>query len=145
VNSDETLSILREIRDELRGLRETLQRDRPRRPEADAAAIAGLREIFGALGGDFRFSTSDLIEHAELPESASLHAALVEAVGSPLRAKRLGKWLRRFSGRDLDGLRLERVDADRYGAQWALRESRELTPSHSLPARGETRKIGGGK
>jgi len=145
--SDEGLVLLREIlagqralTSQVQALHAAVERERPRRPEPDVAAIASLREIFAALGGDFLFTTGDLIEHAALPECAKLHAALVAATGSPLRARRVGKWLRWLSGRDLGGLLLERVDEDRYGAQWALRELRELTPN-SLPERSEARKM----
>jgi len=82
----------------------------PRRHEPHAAASPACWEIFAALAGIFIFTTGDLIEHAALSECANVVAALVAATGSPLRSRRVGKWLRGLSGRES-----RRADA---GACW---------------------------
>jgi hypothetical protein len=117
--TDEGLELLREIRDEVRGLRADLA---PRwRTPTRADLGEHLRAIAAVVGGRI-FSVAELLEHAAIPEGEALRAAIVALVGST-NGKRLGKFLRRIEGEEIAGLRVERVGEDRLGAAWVLRVS----------------------
>ena len=117
----EALVLLREIAADVRAIRGVVERERPRRPEPGVAMLDLLRAIHAAMGVDFLFTSADLAEAAELARFAALHAALLAAIGST-SPRRIGKALRAIAGRDLDGLRIEKMDDIRDGAQWALRK-----------------------
>lgn len=124
----DALSLLREIRDELRLLRADLA-GHGRRPQTDAA---NLLRLIATFAGDRAFSARELVDHAKLPTSSDLLAAIVAAVGT-VNPRKLGKCLRRLEGLDLDGLRLEVVGVDRSGLIWLLRVCEFETRKYALP------------
>jgi hypothetical protein len=113
----ETVELLREIRDELRAIREAVERHGAQ-PQPDATAQL-LRAIYAAVG-DRVFSAGDLLIHAALPVAGSLHTAIIAAVGV-CNARKLGKTLARIEGHELDGVRAVRVDSDSTGILWSVR------------------------
>jgi hypothetical protein len=123
-----TEALLREILVELRGLRADLA---PRRPTPRADFGEHLRAI-SAVVGNRVFSVNELLEFAGLPEGEALRAALVALVGS-LNGRRLGKFMREIEGRDVAGLRVERVGEDRLGIAWVLRVCEVVTRKPAPP------------
>jgi hypothetical protein len=112
--STDELALLLEIRSELKALRVAMER--PRGRGSDEAMIGLLRAIHDVMHADYQFTSGDLSEAAELPQFASLRAALGSS--SP---RRIGKLLHRIAGRNLDGMQLERADESRDGVLWVLR------------------------
>ena len=126
--------LLREIRDELRGLRADLHTlAAGRRSELaapDRAALARLLpEIARAIGSRFVWTARELVAHA-IAADAALLAAIGDAAG-PLdigTAQRIGRLLRRGNGAAVGALRAERVGDARDGALWILRQSIPQSP-----------------
>ncbi len=104
------LALLRDIVDEIKGLRSDLaaverQRSAPRRlSRADEEALVALFPALAAAVGTRTFSVHELHEHARLPvaPAVALRAALA-AVGNP---RRIGRLLRRAEGVDVGGYRI---------------------------------------
>lgn len=113
------LHALREIRDELRLLRAG-KAGRGRQPQTSAA---NLLRLIAEFVGDRFFSARELAEHAALPASSELHAAIVGAVGVA-NPRRLGKYFRRIEGQELDGLHMKAIGNDRDGLIWRVASSR---------------------
>jgi hypothetical protein len=114
--TDEGLELLREIRDEVRGLRADLA---PRRSPTRADHGKHLRAISAVVGARV-FSVAELIEHGMIVEGEAVRAAIVALVGE-LNGRKLGKLLRDIEGREIAGLRVERVGEDSRGIIWVLR------------------------
>jgi hypothetical protein len=127
--TDEGLELLREIRDEVRALRADLA---PRRRPPTRADLGKHLRAIAALVGDNLFSVSELLEHAAIPEGEALRAAIMALVGE-LNGRKLGKLLRDIEGREIAGLRVERVGEDRLGAAWVLRVCEFETRKPALP------------
>ena len=102
----------------MRALRAALERERPRHQAPDAAGL--LRAIDAEIGARV-FCCAELLEHAALPSASALRGAIVASIGPAMKPQRLGKFLRRIEGRDLDGLMVCWVGADRDGATWMVR------------------------
>ena len=112
----EALTLLREIRDDVRFIRESLEHRRARDPQANAANAALVHAI-AASCGDRNFTGAELIQHAAVVEN--LRAAIMRAVGA-LNAKKLGKLLRRIEGHEFDSFTVRRLYVERKGVLWAV-------------------------
>jgi hypothetical protein len=104
---------------ELRAIRTLLERQRFRRVMVSDSA----RELLQALAGiapGLMFTSGEIVGHAAI--DASLRA-LLEACCQPVSTRRVGRFLKRIEGLDLDGYRIERIGDAREGALWAVRVS----------------------
>jgi hypothetical protein len=110
--NDELTVLLREIRDELRGLRALVERGRVEQPAAPATGDL-LRAIVLACG-DRLFTSRELLEHADVAP------ALRAALGS-VSARRLGKLLARIEGRVIDGLCVHRIGTTSHVVSWMVK------------------------
>jgi hypothetical protein len=106
--------LLREIRDELRGIRQALEG----RTAPDPAHAEFLRAVHAVCSGAV-FTSGDLAEYAALAGSEALRAAIL-GVCRAAGARPIGRALRRLEGADIDGLRLERVRIERDGIVWRV-------------------------
>ena len=116
---DAIAAALRELTLEVRALSariDALCAERERRPPDEPAVRPLLHAIALATGGR-KFTVAELFEHAEVVEP--LRDAIVDVVGE-INGRRLGKLLRRLDGRELDGLRVARIGADREGISWCV-------------------------
>ena len=105
----EALQILREIRDELRGLRSDLAgRGRGALNHADLVKLKTLLPAIRAAVATYSFTTTSLAERARLMGDATLGDALTMC-GT---GRALGKLLRRGAGHDVDGLCLRKTGND---------------------------------
>lgn len=117
------LQLLRSIDLKLNVLLEAVEGGRGARLQGDAQTAELLRVMRAAVGARV-FNSVHLARHAALPAAAGLRAAIVAAVGS-LNPRRIGKALRAFEGRDIEGLTVRRVGEDRDGAIWMIAGVRE--------------------
>lgn len=103
-------ALLLEILGELRAIRAAIAPGphAPLEPGAEALVLA-----ISAHAGDLLFCARELVEHSRL------RAAIVAAVGE-LNSRRLGRLLRRLEGREIAGVRIERVGEDRDGVAWRV-------------------------
>ena len=90
--------------------------------DEDAALAELLREIQVWIGGDYCFSISELVAHAELPRATTLRGAIVAIIGDLNKGagKRLGNLLSRNAGRTVNGLKIHRQGHDSRGTIWAV-------------------------
>ena len=95
--------LLREIRDEIRGLRSDLQAGNA--PQFDAAAVHLVREIHAYVGSLARFSASELLEQGDDELREALAGMGANALG-------------RLEGRNVDGLRVMRHGPGVHGWEW---------------------------
>jgi hypothetical protein len=116
---DTTEALLRELVEEVRGLRADLARERGRSPARDAS-VEALLPVLAAAVADRAFTSREVVEHAVV--DGALRAALDKA--GVVTGRQLGKWLRRAEGRAIAGVRLERIGTDRDGVIWRVRVSR---------------------
>jgi hypothetical protein len=111
---DVALAALRLELETLKARVTRLEGARDRRDERRAAAL--LTAIADAVG-DHVFTTAELVAHAQTA-SPPLAAVLARAgLSTPMQ---IGKRLRRVCGRDVDGLRLERLGVAHGGVQWVV-------------------------
>ena len=101
-----------------------LEQGVPRAPARVTEADVELVRCIAAVCGPKQFSAWEVIEHARLPASQGLRAAILESIGVE-NSRRLGMRLRRLEGEDVCGLRVVRVGSTREGADWAIRATRE--------------------
>jgi putative DNA primase/helicase len=115
----------------------TMEAARGEDPELEA-----LRRVFAAWHaavGSCPSTTGRLIEIAQEVDAVNgnwkhpdLHAALMEvaATGGVLKSDKLGRWLKRYRGRIINGLRLSST-ADKHSKQqvWRLSDDRQGTPA----------------
>jgi len=95
----------------------------------DAALLAAIsREV-----GEASFSAADLIRAAQKPHRAALAEAIHASVGQ-LDARRLGRRVARFQGRENWGFDVEHQGKDRAGAIWRIRRVGDLRGSKSRAA-----------
>ena len=115
--TDEALALLRtlvdgqrEILDELRALR--LRRRAP--TPADLARHLRVVAVSSVVEGRV-FSVRELLARAReaTPEGEAMRAAIVGMLGE-LNAKRLGRLFWRIKGKDIGGLKVDRVGAGAY-------------------------------
>jgi hypothetical protein len=97
--------------------------------ESGALAVRdALRELeIVAAGRDF--VACEVAAHATLPAHHRLRAAL-DAIGAT-DARRLGKWLEKWEGRVVDGLRIDAIGSDRQGILWRVCRVDTRTGSHT--------------
>lgn len=107
--------------------------------ESGALAVRDAFRELEILARGCDFTAAEVAAHAGVPRNQRLREAL-DAVGAS-DARRLGKWLPRWKGHVIDGLRLEQVsDYDRAGALWRVlpvdtrADSVFLTPTCELSA-----------
>jgi hypothetical protein len=118
VNTDDSVGLLREIRDELRLLNQTIAGRRRRRlSEPDRAALVRLLPVVADVVGTRCFSVAELHEHAQTIVTAD---ALRDALASIGSARHVGKLLRRAIDVDIAGVCVRRVGSDNSGATWVL-------------------------
>lgn len=103
----EALQLLREIRDDVRSIGATLNRQ-VRRPQplsaSDQSALETLVPTIIAAVGDRTFTVRELFQHADLtiPAAVALRKALT-SIGS---TKKVGRLLHRGEGLDISGLEI---------------------------------------
>jgi hypothetical protein len=108
----ETLEVLRELVEEVRGLRLDLARnDLSCHTDAD---VAFLMAIAGSSVGGSVFSAADLWQHAAVVDDALGHALAGQSV------VQIGRRLRALAGRALGGLQVQRVKRDAAGIVWCV-------------------------
>jgi len=114
----ELLIELREVRAELRALRER-PRVTPgsRTYEQRATLLLALFE----RAADSVFSTSELAADATRPGNETLREAILRANGGSLNPRHLGKLLRALEGVNIGGLRIVRCGVDRLGVIWTVK------------------------
>lgn len=95
----------------------------------DAALLAAISREVGAAS----FSAADLIRAAQKPHRVALAEAIHAAVGQ-LNARRLGRRVARFQGRESWGFVVEHQGKDRAGAIWRIRRIGDSRGSKSRPA-----------
>jgi hypothetical protein len=112
--ADPVVDLLRELVEQVKGLRADLSRDR--RPSltltrADRALLARLLPaIGGALGSDL-FTARELLKH----DSAALRLVTVG-----LNAKQLGRLLKRGEGHVIDGYLIQREGLELHAVLWRV-------------------------
>jgi hypothetical protein len=105
--------VLTEILEELRRIRQVLERDR--RPSTltrvDRAALGRLLPVLGAEFGSEAFTASEVLE---------TDAPALRLVTSGVSAKQLGRLLLRAIGVPLDGLVVERAGVELHRTLWRI-------------------------
>ena len=134
----ETVTILREIRDdqreirdELRGIRLLLERHdhTPRRlSQADEKALSKLLPVLVTAIQGRRFTVRQLTEHAKLQVAPAI--ALREALGST-NPRRIGRLFRRSCYNDVGGYRIKEVGFTRDGVEWIVECDNRSSQKHA--------------
>ncbi len=128
--TDRVAELLELLLAEMRGLRADLA------PTSRVeSSVAGL--IAKCPGTALPFSASDLVDHCHLAQAAALRAALTDACGGVLDARRVGKLLQRIQGVPQDGVVIRRHGEDREGALWIC-GSAGVTPATPVSPGRET-------
>jgi len=99
------------------------------------SSVVGL--IAKCPGTALPFSASDLVDHCRLAQAAALRAALTDACGGVLDARRVGKLLQRIQNVPQDGIVIRRHGEDREGALWIC-GSAGVTPTTPVALSRET-------
>ncbi len=120
----ETMTVLTEIRDELRALRLATERTGGAAlSRADRAALAVLLPAIAASVGSYTFTARELIDHAQAAD-LELRTAIERTLG-PITdgtARRIGKLLKRADGCTLYGFVVVRIGDGRDGALWSIEQ-----------------------
>jgi hypothetical protein len=112
-------ALIEQLRADVADLRLRVARLEAARARRDARRDARLLAAIGdAMPREHVFDCAQLLKHAQ-DACPTLRRALLRAgLHTP---QQLGKRLQRLQGRDLGGLRLERLGADKAGAIWTVR------------------------
>src|SRR5262245_39324630 len=93
----------------------------PARNADSAADHAALIRAISRYAGSAAFTSGDLIDAASLQAGVDLRDALALVLpGRELNVRRLGRLLRRISGRDFTGLAITRTGTHRNNVQWRV-------------------------
>lgn len=114
----EALALLREIRDELRAIREAIESERrPSRSlrHQDRAALLAILPVLYSAFPESLFSCWQVLDLAAGTDALGLN--LRTALGG-LTAPRLGKLLARAAGFTIEGFQIRRQGQDGNGALW---------------------------
>jgi len=123
------MALLREIRNELRGLRADLaERKRGVLAPADLAKLKLLLPAIYADISDLSFTVASLQESVDLVPGAPLRQALATCGAG----RAIGKLLRRGAGHDIECLRLHQVGNDSTGNVWMVQKGAEKHERHAL-------------
>ena len=112
-----TITLLRQLVAEVRGLRADLARQHVGEQGGDDVRTANLLSGIADAIGDRLFTSAELLEHAKV--IAGPLPAVLDAlnVATP---RRLGKCLGRIEGRECAGLAVQRVGTDVDGIIWKV-------------------------
>ena len=107
------------ILQELRAIRQALERRQTPRDDQHAALLQAIAQAAGSAA----FTSAELIAHASV--AGELRTAFLASCG--LSARKLGRLLRKCEGVECGGVVIERVGADNSGVVWVVRKLSKLT------------------
>jgi hypothetical protein len=93
--------------------------------ESGALQVYVLWVELDALATGKAFTTAEACTHALVPENARLRAA-IEAVCGEVSARKLGKTLARWEGRDIASLRADCIGDDAAGILWRVSSTKPI-------------------
>jgi hypothetical protein len=113
------LAILAAIKENTAAVRElSLRKETPVGAHGSSPGRADLLlPVLAASVEDKAFSTREVMERAALLDVALRDALAAAGLSNP---RQLGKWLRTLEGRQLVGVRLERIGTDHDGIVWRV-------------------------
>jgi putative DNA primase/helicase len=89
---------------------------------AEDPELLDIREFFesGVMAFDTNYKTSQIIDMATDNETKALLMRVSESTGQDVDPLRLGKWLRKISGRPVGGMRIMPAGTDKTRPRWRL-------------------------